>query len=139
MKITTYGNPAPQGSKRKSKAGYIIEDCPRTMNWRDSIKQAVMLAYPVGARGADTILHHGPVAVVIKFSMKCPKRAKPGDWVTTSPDVDKLCRCVLDPLTEMGVFEDDARVARLEATKRYAGPAEGVLALPGAVIEVFSI
>jgi Holliday junction resolvase RusA-like endonuclease len=139
MTITVYGKPGVQGSHKIGRGGKIVHDSAGTMPWRDSIKQAVMLAYPIGARGADPILHRGPVSVVIKFSLECPKRAKAGDWAAGRYDVDKLARCVLDPLTEMGVFEDDRRVVHLIATKRYCGIYPEVLPLPGAVIEVMPV
>jgi Holliday junction resolvase RusA-like endonuclease len=139
MKITVYGQPGTQGSHRKGKFGQIIHDSPTTMPWREAVKQAVMVSYPVGARGVSPILYSGSVALVIQFFMACPKRAKPGDWVAVRPDCDKLIRSTGDALTEMGVYEDDSRVVSLGATKRYCGSAPGVLVLPGAIIEVFPV
>lgn len=48
-------------------------------------------------------------------------RAEP--WV--APDLDKLCRNVLDALTGV-VYDDDSRVTRLVVQKKYAGASHDV-------------
>jgi Holliday junction resolvase RusA-like endonuclease len=40
-------------------------------------------------------------------------------WHVSKPDIDKLLRAVLDPLTGI-VMVDDSRVAYVTASKRYA-------------------
>lgn len=137
MKITVYGAPATQGSHKKGNRGQIIHDSKNTMPWREAVKQAVMIAYPVGAR-PDPILHRGPVGVVITFSLKRPQRPKHPVWPIAKMDLEKLCRSTLDALTEMGVFEDDGYVVKQDLVKRYCG-GESALALPGAVVEVFEV
>jgi len=52
------------------------------------------------------------------------------------PDIDKLCRAVLDALTDAGALTDDARVVSLCAEKAYPGGALDALDTPGAVIVV---
>ena len=53
--------------------------------------------------------------------------------VTTAPDVDKLVRSTMDALTKAGLYDDDRRVARLTASKTYAGGLAS-LAEPGCLI-----
>jgi Holliday junction resolvase RusA-like endonuclease len=52
-------------------------------------------------------------------------------WHASTPDIDKLCRAVLDALTSVA-WVDDRQVARLVASKRW--PDEGEA--PGASIRV---
>jgi Holliday junction resolvase RusA-like endonuclease len=52
-------------------------------------------------------------------------------WHASAPDIDKLCRAVLDALTSVA-WVDDRQVARLVASKRW--PDEGEA--PGASIRV---
>jgi Holliday junction resolvase RusA-like endonuclease len=52
-------------------------------------------------------------------------------WHASTPDIDKLCRAVMDALTSV-VWIDDRQVARLVASKRW--PDEGEA--PGASIRI---
>jgi Holliday junction resolvase RusA-like endonuclease len=60
-----------------------------------------------------------PVSVRITFLMPRPKTVK-RHTPTVPPDIDKLCRAVLDALTDVGVWVDDSQVVDLGATKIYA-------------------
>jgi crossover junction endodeoxyribonuclease RusA len=74
----------------------------------------------------------GPVAVHVKFVMPRPKhhyrtgrnahllRDSAPEYPTGKPDLDKLCRALLDSLTAAGVVKDDAQVVWLDAIKVYA-------------------
>ena len=137
MKLTVCGTPAPQGSKTRTKFGGLREDNPNTAVWREAVKAAVMLAYPLGSR-TDVCLARGPVIVEIEFAMPRPKSAKKGACADRKPDIDKLLRCTFDAMTEMGCWEDDARVVRVTATKLYAGEIS-LLPIPGALIHWDSI
>jgi Holliday junction resolvase RusA-like endonuclease len=64
-------------------------------------------------------LGDGAVKVALMFFMPRPKRCvrvRP----SVRPDLDKLVRSVLDALQRAGVYEDDARVCRVDASKHYA-------------------
>lgn len=73
----------------------------------------------------------GPVAVRLTFRFKhlgshygtgrnsATLKPNAPTYVTTTPDIDKLCRLVLDALTIAGVIVDDSRVAVLRAEKVY--------------------
>jgi len=83
------------------------------------------------ARGPLPLLE-GPVAVEVSIRSVCPKgemrkrEPRPERWKTTTPDVDKIARCVLDALTGV-LYRDDAQVAELRIEKRVAAqgmPAE---------------
>ena len=60
-----------------------------------------------------------PVSVRITFFMPRPKTVE-RHMPTVPPDIDKLCRAVLDALTDVGVWVDDSQVVDLGATKIYA-------------------
>lgn len=60
-----------------------------------------------------------PVSVRITFFIPHPKTVK-RHMPTVPPDIDKLCRAVLDALTDAGVWADDSQVVDLGATKVYA-------------------
>ena len=115
IKFTVYGCPAPQGSKVKTRWG-MREDNPRTGTWREAVKQAVLMAYPLATR-ADSVLIRGPVVVHVVFTMPRPKSAKKGALPDKKPDVDKLLRSTFDAMTEMGCWEDDSRVVCVSAWK----------------------
>lgn len=59
---------------------------------------------------------HEPVAVTLSFVMPATLKDRKG-WCAVRPDIDKLCRAVLDGLTDAGTLDDDSQVARLVATK----------------------
>jgi Holliday junction resolvase RusA-like endonuclease len=40
------------------------------------------------------------------------------------PDIDKLCRAILDGLQDGGLLAEDSRVVTLTATKRYPNPGD---------------
>ena len=73
------------------------------------------LSLPVGVRGVA-------MEVSILWTLTKPA-SKPKRVIhpTVKPDVDKLCRAVLDSLTGVG-YEDDAQVVRVTAEKQYGSP-----------------
>ena len=101
----------------------MIESSKKVKPWREAVLWAVLN------------LIRGPVTVDITFSLVRPKSAKKGARSDKKPDIDKLLRSTFDALSSAGVFEDDARIVRVLAVKRYAGD-PGALPVPGAVIFV---
>jgi len=110
------GNPAPQGSKTRTRYG-MIDTSKRLKPWRDLVIQASKKQ----AELTDTVL--GPIHVHLTFRFTRPaKPARPYPPI----DIDKLARAVLDGMTQGGIIEDDRHVTHLTATKEYAETA-GVL------------
>lgn len=68
-----------------------------------------------------------PVRVELVFYFTRPKSVK-RDYPSVKPDIDKLCRTVLDAATGR-LFKDDSQVVILNARKEYTPhvAAEGVL------------
>jgi crossover junction endodeoxyribonuclease RusA len=142
IEIKVYGTPAPQGSKSfKGMAGdhaILAESSKKVKPWRESVKQAVLLAYPFGSR-ADAILIRGPVNMEITFTMPRPKSAKRGALPSTRPDLSKLVRSTEDALTEIGVYEDDSRIVETLSRKVYPGGHADSLDVPGVVIRLHAV
>ena len=123
------GLPAPQGSKKHVGHGVMVESSKRVKPWRATVTAAIVEA----GWQHDPILY-GPVGVSLTFSFPRPQahygtgrnadriKANAPDWHDKRPDVDKLCRAVLDALTESGAIRDDAQVVQLHAAKVYGQP-----------------
>ena len=127
------GAPAAQGSKTYFGRGRMTEASKRLGPWRKTIAEAII------AEGwqHDPILT-GPVWVDLTFYLPRPKhhygtgrnanqlKGNAPVWVSTAVgDIDKLCRAVLDAITQARAWRDDAQVAGLHACRLYGHP--GVL------------
>jgi len=126
-KIVQY-EPEPQGSARalilpKHRYPVVVHDNPGTKRWRKTVKQAAANAIfesPETLTFGDEV-YSGAVAVSLSFYFTKPKTARRVHH-TVRPDLDKLCRAVLDGLKEGCVFHDDAQVCVLTANKQYGSP-----------------
>jgi crossover junction endodeoxyribonuclease RusA len=124
--IYVRGIPAPQGSKRHIGNGRMIEQSKAVGPWRDAVRSET-------AKVIDAPLT-GPVDVYLQFSVARPAghygtgknkdKIKPSapTYPGARPDLDKLCRAVLDGLTEGGAWRDDGQVVFLQAQKFYGQP-----------------
>ena len=131
-----HGDPAPQGSKRHVGNGRMIESSAKVGPWREAVKAA--------AQGLFTETLTGPVWVRVDFYMPRPKshyrtganaallRDNAPVYVAVKPDIDKCVRSTLDALGDMGVYGDDAQVAKVTAAMYYADKSTFV----GAVIDI---
>jgi len=108
-----YSRPVPQGSLTpvlmgNGKPGVRYLKADELYEWRAAVARACPIDAP----------SQGAFRVSITFHVKRPasvKRALP----TVYPDLDKLVRAVLDALTGR-VWDDDAQVCEIIASKRYA-------------------
>ncbi len=119
---TVFGNPKPQGSKRAVIRGgksRLIEASEALPAWRDT-----MLLQFRSAMGEGFQPITEAVEVELQFSLPRPGTAPKTKrvHVTKAPDLDKLCRAVLDSLVNAGVIIDDSYVVDLHLRKRYAVP-----------------
>lgn len=127
--VVAYGLPAPQGSKRYVGRGISVESSKQLPLWREDVKQAALKALeenPLWDRTFSTITAH------MVFTFARPRHHyRTGKWSHTlrdgapvlhhvKPDLDKLIRSTGDALAAAGVFADDCRLARVDATKVYA-------------------
>lgn len=117
LTFNAYGmTPAPKGSYRFVR-GHAIPMSKREKPWRNLVSDNARIAM---TREKFTQFDKDvPVSVCITFLMPRPKTVK-RHMPTVPPDIDKLCRAVLDALTDVGVWVDDSQVVNLEATKIYA-------------------
>lgn len=115
--LTVAGRPAPQGSKSafivNGKVN-LVEQSKRLPAYRKAIAAECV------KQATNWIRYdHAPIAVSINFTLKPPK--KHGEYPVAPPDIDKLCRSVLDGITQSGViWRDDSQVVVLKATKTYS-------------------
>jgi crossover junction endodeoxyribonuclease RusA len=124
--IEVRGIPAPQGSKIRNRYGAIYESNRSVGPWREAIRAEVQRQMPGPIAGA--------VFCEITFWLGRPKghygtgrnagsvRAGAPAVPAGKPDLDKLCRAVLDGLTEGGAWKDDGQVFTLVSRKLYALP-----------------
>ena len=132
------GEVASQGSKTLTRWGSMRESSKKLMPWRYSIQYATEQQY-------QGPLLTGPVEINVTFLFARPKnhwseslskidQLKPSAprHHSIAPDVDKLCRALLDGLSAKcggNVLKDDSLVARITAEKRYAYAHESTGAL----------
>lgn len=125
LNIYVPGKAAPQGSKTRTRFA-LIEDNPRTRPWRAYVTDAAKEAMR-DARWAKLM---GPVTAILVFDFARPKSHKLDSQPITKStyDLDKLQRAIFDGLKVAGVYNDDAQVTLVVATKRYLpfGADEGV-------------
>lgn len=123
--FVVYGTPVTQGSKTRTRYGLRDANGTRLRPWREAVKHAALDA---GIPRID-----GPVSVSLRFAFARPRShfgtgrnvsnlrsgapAYPAN--RGSGDIDKLCRAVLDALTDAGVWGDDSQVVCLTAVKSW--------------------
>lgn len=61
--------------------------------------------------------------IVLYFDKKSPKKLW-GCYKTTRPDADNFCKALIDQMTQVGFWNDDAQIADLHIIKRYAAEAQ---------------
>jgi len=123
LSFVTIGLPAPQGSKNK----WGGEDNKRVKPFRDSVSADAATALNGAA------MFTGPVEVYATFHFPRPKshyrtgkladtiRDDAPKYVSTKPDLDKLCRAVGDALGGV-VLRDDSQIIQWVASKVYGDP-----------------
>ena len=129
MYLVIFGNPAPQGSKRIIKGRLIEASSEKLRKWRKEIARVC-----TEARTRNDTYFIGPVEVEVTFFMPRPPSVKPEKrpMPIVPPDLDKLCRGLLDGIGQSEViWGDDSQVVSLIASKAYADSRE-----PGAVVTI---
>lgn len=115
------GQPRVKAYVRGRHAGVYTPDTANA--WKMEVRDAAMRAIP---KESETIT--GPVGVKLWFYTPRPKShlrkdgtAKPSapEHHTQKPDVDNLAKAVLDVLTDLQVWADDAQVNSLTITREW--------------------
>ncbi|MDY0236987.1 MAG: RusA family crossover junction endodeoxyribonuclease [Gudongella sp.] len=128
MKPVTQGSVSAFPVKRKNGTyGAVVTHAHK--NELYSLRSTIEDEY----RQAGGTLTDGAVHVKVRFLFIRPKSASPKKRpdMTVRPDVDKLCRTVLDALTGVA-YKDDSQVVGITAIKEY-GEEEGIEILIGGV------
>lgn len=145
VSFTVLGEPAPQGSKTRTKFGGVREANPRTRPYR----QAVAAEAQIAMEKADAALVLEAVEITVSFYFERPLghygsgknagKIKPSAPAhkTTAPDSEKLARAAFDGMAGI-VYRNDAQVVEAHIRKGYGGPArteiEVRLAAPSAPV-----
>ena len=123
-----HGTPAPQGSKKAFVRGgraLLVDASSKTKPWREAVVSAAIDA------GAADLQMDGPLFASCIFWFKRPKshyrtgknahllRDDAPEYVTTTPDIDKVLRSTYDGLTQAGVIADDRFIVAEITTMRY--------------------
>lgn len=126
------GRPAPQGSKSYKGNQRFVEASKYLPAWRNAIVLAIKQQ-----QETEQNIHKftGPVRVVITFFIEKPKNPK-WPYPATTPDLDKLCRGVMDAVTQAGLWTDDCLVVELVANEVWAGSSTDSYPVPGARIYI---
>ena len=118
---TPKGQPRVKAYVRGRHAGVYTPDTANA--WKMEVREAVL-------REPERPATTKPVIVTLAFFMPRPKShfrsngtLKPSAPVyhIQKPDVDNLAKAVLDVLTDLQVWEDDAQVDNLSVTRSWAG------------------
>lgn len=129
ISLNIFGDPAPQGSKRVFNGRVVEAAGEKLKRWRKEIAREC-----VAARESNDVFFTGPVMVNVVFFLPRPKTVKKEkrEWPIVPPDIDKLCRGLLDGIgqSEM-IWGDDSQVVCLIADKVYADSRE-----PGATVTI---
>ena len=109
------GKPTPQGSKKAfviNGRAVLVDASGGNKAWRKLVTETLKAH-------KDYIRYSGAVNVSLTFYMEKAKSNRK-EQMAQKPDIDKLCRSVLDGITDSELIEDDSRVVYLTARKLWA-------------------
>ena len=66
----------------------------------------------------------GPVKLSLLFEFDCKDKRKWGTYKSTRPDCDNMAKEFIDAMSKSGFWNDDAQIAMLGITKKYAEKAQ---------------
>lgn len=113
------GKPTSKGRPRfgRAKNGNMVAYTPfKTRKYEQEVKNLFQIAM------FGKAMLEGPVKVTITAFFNSKKKT---GWHTSRPDLDNLIKAILDGMNGV-VFEDDAAVAMLIASKKYDSGEERV-------------
>jgi Holliday junction resolvase RusA-like endonuclease len=112
------GEPAPQGSKTgRVVNGRVVmwESSAKVKPWRAAV--TLITQQEKAKKKWETI--SDPIELCLSFYLPRPKSVK-REFPSVKPDLDKLIRSTCDGLKTGGLYDDDALIIALTATKQYA-------------------
>ena len=123
--FTAYGDPQPKGSTRAF--AMPIKGDPKgryravTTSANKKLKPWSAEMRVAAREAAGDKFFRGPIRVTVEFGLVRPKsvKEKKRPYPSVKPDLDKLVRATIDTLSGV-LFEDDAQVVAVQATKVYS-------------------
>lgn len=73
----------------------------------------------IGPEAPETPFN-GPISVSVEFYYPIKDKSKKGQFKTSRPDCDNLVKLLLDCMTQLRFWDDDAQIAILKITKKYS-------------------
>ena len=123
-----FGEPKGQPRVRRSKSGGVYTP-DSAEGFKSAIQYAAMLPSGIFNRNLS-----GPIRVDTCLYFPRPKRIKGREWHTSKPDRDNVDKVILDALTQIGAWGDDAQVCAGATEKWYCAENEE----PGAQINIYT-
>lgn len=117
FQIFIAGEPKPQGSKQGFIRGnrvVLVEAQKQLPAWRDHMTRMLQLKQLEQPTAFTTAVN-----VALTFWLPRPKSVK-RQYPTSTYDIDKLTRAVLDSITKANIWRDDSDVVELTVRKTYA-------------------
>jgi Holliday junction resolvase RusA-like endonuclease len=125
LRFTAFVHPEPQGSSKAfiiAGRAHITSANTKLKPFRSEVTRCAIVA----AKEANIAIPMAEKHVPVRVSFDCffnrsesiPKKRL---YPSVKPDIDKICRSVLDSLTGVA-FYDDGQVVEIEANKHYGSP-----------------
>lgn len=133
LTLRVYGNPAPQGSKKVIRGRIIEASGDKLKRWRRAIADECQRVKEENPE----VFFTDAVFVQVRFYLPRPKSVpeKKRPLPIVPPDLDKICRGLLDGIGQSEViWGDDSQVVKLLAEKVYSTDEEA-----GALIYISNI
>jgi|SRR6185295_1838161 len=119
------GQPRPRAFARKfgDKWSARVYDAKTADGWKGLIAAECRKHLPSGFTP-----YEGPVSLHLKLFISRPKahftkkgiRAEAPNWCAKKPDADNYAKAVMDCLTQLGVWRDDAQICELHVSKWFS-------------------
>lgn len=127
LMFTVKGLPKAQPRAKAAKRGAFVRvyDPGTADEWKLLVRDAANKAWQ--SNGKAVVFK--PLSMVMSFAMPRPKghyrsngtlKSNAPRFCSTKPDADNLAKAVMDALTNLGIWHDDAQVCVLSVEKLYA-------------------
>lgn len=129
ISFTVFGKAMPKGSKTAIVRGKraVLLDARRGparaafASWKDAVSSQAYAASLANV-GELRDIFVAPLEVTLEFFLPKPKSLpKKTTQHVKKPDIDKLVRAALDPMSGI-LFQDDSQIVSLHASKQYGEP-----------------
>lgn len=84
------------------------------------------------ARHVPSDPYAAPIRVIVKWLFPLKGQHRDGEWYTSKPDVDNLCKSLYDIMTKLGYWKDDKQIVSAITEKFWA-------ACPGIYVKIEAV